>query len=130
MKPLKYVLVFLLLCSMALLTAAPASAQPEVYTLHGVLFTNVDMGGVDVYGEELAPTITIMLVDGSNVEAELWLTADTVFRSPAALTGLQTEELTFAQFAEIFLGAMIHIDFFVDEYGEHFLVEASPVLFM
>jgi len=115
MKPvLKYVFcAFLFLfCFSAVLPAAAASDE-DIYALLAI-FAGADMGN-----EERAPSITIIIEDGS--EVDLWVMEDTSFMAMG--------EATLAQFAELFVGYQVTIEFVVRG-DEYFLIECALVLVM
>ena len=87
MKPLKYALVFILLC--CFLTSAEAAAA-EIYTLDAIFI------GVNE-GVGSGPELTVKLLeDGREVDIEV--AENCLFIETTWLDGEQTAEITFAEF--------------------------------
>jgi len=115
MKPLFKLALAAFLFLFCLLAALPATAAPdeEAYVLMAV-FAGADMGS-----EERAPSITIMIDDGS--EVNLLVTEETLF--------FGTGEATLEQFIELFVGQQVNIEFVVRD-DEYFVLECWLILQM
>jgi hypothetical protein len=120
MKPLKY--AFAVLLCLCFLTAAAAWEQAEyVYTL-----TAVFTGGFSSGGENDPLFMTIQLPQDGRV-VDLWIAENARFFADPIASGLQSEQITFAQFSERFVGHPIDIDFVVCE-DKYFVVECRLIL--
>jgi len=114
-KHVKYVFAafLFLFCFSAVLIMPAQAADEDTYVLVAVF------AGADIGNEETAPTVTIMLEDGS--EVDLWVTENSRF--------IGIGNTTLAQFAEEFVGQMAIIEFVV--YGdEYILVECTLISVM
>jgi len=119
MKLLKYAFVALML--MCFLTADVARAQTEDVYMLTELFIGANVGN-----DGSVPVMTVRLF-GDNSEVDLRIAENARFIASPLVTGLQTDQITFAQFAERFVGHVVDFDFVVRE-GEYFVIECRLIL--
>ena len=113
MKPLKYALVLLFLCFSCCFLTATEAAEEETYTLNAIL--------VDAYeGDDISASRIVVELFQDNSEVDLFIAEKCRFIASPLMTGLQTEQITFVEFAERFMGHPIDFDYVI--YQDYYFV--------